>query len=68
MSNDRMAPKKRSKEVVTREEAERMLGLLKSGRDVRRPKIRRLRSALRSSQYENDLKLEIATDRLLREM
>ncbi len=43
----------------------RMLGKLKSGHDLRTPKVRRLRAAVRAKRYENDLKLSIAIDRML---
>jgi hypothetical protein len=43
----------------------RLLGLLSTGSDVRRRKVRRLRAAVRASRYENDLKLSIAVDRMI---
>ena len=45
-----------------------MLALLKAGRDVRIAKIRRLRSAVKSERFENELKLDVAAERLLREL
>ena len=48
--------------------AERLLGLLRSGRDARTTKVRRLRRSVRTDTYENDLKLSIAVDRVVREL
>ena len=45
-----------------------MLALLKAGRDVRLAKVRRLRSAVKSERFENELKLDVAAERLLREL
>ena len=44
--------------------AQRMLRALKTGSDVRRNKVRRLRAAIRAMAYENPLKVEVALDRL----
>ena len=46
----------------------RLLEKLRSGGDVRSRKARRLRGAVRADRYENDLKLAIALDKLLREL
>lgn len=43
----------------------RMLTRLRGGQDLRREKIRRLRRQIRAGAYENDLKLQIALQRLL---
>ena len=45
----------------------RLLRVLKTGGDLRKRKIRRMRAALRAKRYEydNDLKLSIALDRLI---
>jgi hypothetical protein len=45
----------------------RLLRVLKTGGDLRQRKIRRMRAALRAKRYEydNDLKLSIALDRLI---
>ena len=48
--------------------AERMLGALRQGADVRRRKVRRLRGAVRAAAYENPLKLHIALDKLADEL
>jgi len=48
--------------------AKSLLTKLRSGQDVRARKARRLRGAVRADRYENDLKLTIAIDRLLREL
>jgi hypothetical protein len=45
-----------------------MLAKLKAGDDLRRRKTRRLRAAVRVGKYENDLKLQIALERLLRDL
>ena len=45
-----------------------LLERLKRGRDVRPTKVRRVRRAVRDHSYENDLKLEVAIDRLSQEM
>lgn len=49
-------------------EIDRLLSILKSGGDQRRVKVRRIRSAIRAKAYENDLKVSIAMDRLIREI
>jgi hypothetical protein len=46
----------------------RLLKRLKSGRDLRRGKVRRVKSALRHDTYFNALKLEVAADRLAGEL
>ena len=46
--------------------AERMLERLRGGADVRARKVRRLRAAVRVKAYENQLKLSIAVDRMVR--
>ena len=44
--------------------AEQLLGVLRAGGDVRRQKVRQLKSAVNGPAYENALKLQIATERL----
>ncbi|MDB5354045.1 MAG: hypothetical protein JWN24_498 [Phycisphaerales bacterium] len=44
------------------------MALLQSGKDVRKTKVRRVRAAVRAKRYENDLKVSIAVDRLLKEV
>jgi hypothetical protein len=48
--------------------AERMLAALRSGSDVRRRKVRRVRAAVRALAYENPLKLHVALDRVAGEL
>jgi hypothetical protein len=45
-----------------------MLERLRRGRDLRRTKVRRIRRSLGEQSYENELKLEVAVERLVREM
>jgi hypothetical protein len=45
--------------------ASKMLRRLREGTDVRSRKARRLRAAIRVDRYENDLKLQIALERLV---
>ena len=46
----------------------KLLEKLRRGGDVRLRKTRRLRGAVRANRYENDLKLTIALENLLREL
>jgi hypothetical protein len=48
------------------ETARRMMQLLRAGADVRASKVRRLRAAVRVKAYENQLKLSVAVDRMVR--
>lgn len=48
--------------------AQRMLQVLRSGKDVRQRKVRRLRAAVKVRAYENPLKLQIALDRLAKDL
>ncbi len=45
--------------------AERLLAAAKAGADVRARKVRRLKAAIKTRAYENDLKLMVAVERLL---
>jgi len=45
-----------------------MLDRLKRGRDLRGAKVRRVRRSVREHSYENELKLEVAVDRLARDI
>ena len=45
-----------------------MMQRLLSAKDVRKPKVRRLRAAIRRGIYENELKQQVAIDRLIGEM
>ena len=44
-----------------------MLQLLTAGKDVRRRKTRHVRGKIRAKLYENNLKLQIAMEKLMRE-
>ena len=46
----------------------RLLTILKSGGDARPRKVRRIKAAIKVASYENDLKLQIAIDRMTREL
>jgi hypothetical protein len=46
----------------------RMLEKLRRGSDVRKPKLQRIKRLLVAGIYENDLKLEVAADRILGEV
>lgn len=45
-----------------------MLRRLRAGRDLRRAKIRRVKRSVDERSYENELKLQVAVERLAREM
>ena len=46
----------------------RLLKRLRNGADLRKTKVRRVKSALRQETYFNSLKLDIAADRLARDL
>jgi hypothetical protein len=48
--------------------ARRLVASLRQGRDLREGKVARLRSAIDSNAYENELKLSVAVDRLLEKL
>lgn len=48
--------------------AEAMLQRLKAGDDLRESKVRRVRHAIDSQEYENPLKLDVAADRMADEL
>jgi len=48
--------------------AERLLRALRNGGDVRRQKVTRIRTKVRSRTYENELKLTVALERLARSL
>jgi len=48
--------------------ATKMMRQLRAGADARSRQARRLRAAIRADRYENNLKLQIALDRLLAEL
>jgi hypothetical protein len=45
-----------------------MIERLRRGRDLRRAKVRKIRRSLGEQSYENELKLQVAVERLAREM
>jgi hypothetical protein len=45
-----------------------MLRRLRAGRDLRRAKIRRVKRSVDERSYENELKLQVAVERLAREI
>ena len=49
-------------------EIRRMLMILQSGGDARPRKVRRIKAAIKVASYENDLKLQIAIDRMSRQI
>ena len=51
--------------AADREAARQMLEILKQGADFRSRKVRRLRGAIHADKFENELKLDIALDRLV---
>jgi len=63
----KLPPKKR-RTRAERQLAAAMLGLLRQGYDLRSRKTRRARGAIRANRYENELKLQIAADRLIDEL
>jgi hypothetical protein len=58
--------KKRSKK--DRSKAGKLMVQLRNGRDQRKTKVSRIREAIEEKHYENNLKLQIAIDRLLGEI
>ena len=62
--NDRSDDVGRGRSQADRALAERLLSHAKAGGDVRAAKVRRVRAAIEASAYENDLKLEVALERL----
>src|SRR5688500_8766524 len=48
--------------------ARRFLSVMRRGKDVRRDLVRRVREGITAGHYENDLKLEVALDRLITEL
>ncbi len=58
-------PARSSDDLAT---ADHLLALLRAGTDARTDKVRRLRRSVRTGAYENDLKLSIAVDRVVRDL
>jgi hypothetical protein len=48
--------------------AHRLIALLHEGQDIRMRKTRRTRAAIKVRSYENDLKLQVAIERLIDEL
>jgi hypothetical protein len=48
-----------------RELVQQLLAILKVGGDARRSKIKQVRQKVRTSAYENDLKLSVAIDKMI---
>jgi hypothetical protein len=48
--------------------AAKMLRRLREGADARNRKIRRIGAAIRADHYENDLKFQIAVDRMMADL
>lgn len=59
---------KRGPAPETKQTVAQMLAILASGGDSRHRKVRRLRAAIKVRAYENDLKLQIAIDRMARRL
>jgi hypothetical protein len=64
--NKRISHKRRSR--AEKQSAAKMLRLLRTGGDLRSRKARRLRASIRVGGYENDLKLQIALERMIEEL
>lgn len=70
---DEMSVKRRPKRATAsrhkgNELVQIMLTHLRSGGDARLRKVRRLRAAIKVGCYENDLKLQVALDRMIRDV
>jgi hypothetical protein len=65
MSTRANSPRRSRRDRAT---VRRLLDLLRAGKDVRVRKARLTRAKIRVRQYDNDLKLAIAIDRLLRDL
>ena len=66
---DRMPEPRQNKSRTPRSRADcevvrRLLAVARSGADVRGHKVRRVKAAIREQDYENDLKLAVALQRL----
>ena len=67
-ANDPLAPAPPARSPADLATAERFLAVLRAGGDARGTKVRRLRRSVRTDTYENDLKLSVAVDRVVREL
>jgi hypothetical protein len=54
--------------VADRASARRLLSILKTSDSKRALKIKKIRRSVRQKTYENDLKLAIAVDRMVRQL
>ena len=61
-------PRRRRRSKADRALAERLTELLRQGADFRQRKTRRTRAAIKVRSYENELKLQIAIERLIDEL
>ena len=59
---------KTRRSAADRKEAKHLLRLLKAGGDTRVRKVKHVRAKVRVRSYENDLKLSIAMDRMIRDL
>ena len=48
--------------------AERLLAVLRAGGDARTTKVRHIRRSVRTHTYENELKLSVAVERVVRDL
>lgn len=62
--DDRSSAPRSRRSNADRDLARRLLSDAKAGRDVRAPKVRRVRAAIEAKSYENELKLAVALERL----
>ena len=62
------SPSRRARSAQEQTAAAELLKTLRRGGDLRSRKARRLRGAVRADRYENDLKLTIALEKLLRDL
>jgi hypothetical protein len=62
--DDRSSGPRGRRSPADRDLAERLLSDAKAGRDLRTPKVRRVRAAIEARSYENELKLAVALERL----
>jgi hypothetical protein len=62
--DDRLIAAAGLRSEADRDLAKRLLSDAKAGRDVRAPKVRRVRAAIEAKSYENQLKLAVALERL----
>jgi hypothetical protein len=68
MSNSRSKHSLASPRRATCQTAEHLLAMIKNGRDTRAAKVKRIKAAIEARTYENNLKLQIALERLLRDL